>query len=144
MITEYEKAANAAKEQRFTLRATTAQGVEIIDDTEAQNMEILHFSDFVLYIVTLQNDDTIYTSATADELRAIVSQYVVRDTTTRKHAQTLDRAINRQAAKNRAIQNITDARAALETYHRLGGNFKAVTITGDLMQSLAEIQKWED
>jgi hypothetical protein len=142
MITEHERAANAAKIQRFTLRATTAQGVEIIDDSEAQN--ILHFSDFVLYIVTLQNDDAIYTSATPDQLRAIVAQYVVRDTTTRKHAQTLDRAINRQAAKNRAVQNIMDARGALEKYYRLDGDFKAVTLSGDLMQLLSEIQKWED
>jgi hypothetical protein len=144
MITEHERAANAAKIQRFTLRATVSQGVEIIDDSEAQTMDILHFSDFVLYIVTLQNDEAIYTSATPDELRAIVAQYVVRDTTTRKHAQTLDRAINRQAAKNRAVQNIMDARGALEKYYRLDGDFKAVTLSGDLMQLLSEIQKWED
>jgi hypothetical protein len=144
MITQYEKAAEAAKLQRFTLRATVAQGVEIIDDSEAQNMEVLHFCDFVLYIVTLQNDYAIHTSATAEQLRIIAAQYVVRDTTTRKHAQTLDRAINRQAAKNRAVQNIMDARGALENYYRLDGNFKSITLSGDLMQLLQEIQKWED
>ena len=135
-----ERDAIDAKAQRFFLRATVSNAVELIEPEEVIT-ELLSFSDFLLYIDTVSEHDTIETSATPDQLRAIVAQYVVRDSTATRQRSTTAEA---RAALTRAKVSLIDARDAMQTLSRLTQSKGASIAHAGISDILKELRQWQD
>ena len=141
MITEYlTQHERDAKTQRFFLRATVSNAVELIEPEEVST-ELLSFSDFLLYVDTVSEHDTIETSATPDQLRAIVAQYVVRDSTATRQRSATSEA---RAALARAKVALMDARDAMQTLSRLTQSKGASIAHAGISDILKELRQWQD
>ena len=60
------------------LMATTANGVEVVNPFDYPDMELMSFRDFMNELLSLSDDEVIFTAVDPEELEEIKSEYTVK------------------------------------------------------------------